>query len=176
MLHKLLFSTAVIAMTLSAPAIAGNYGEKSYDKSAHAEAKMEMNLVDIATSKDDFSTLVTALQAADLVDTIKNSENITIFAPTNDAFAKLPAGTVEELLKPENKEQLQGILTKHVLGTEVMSGDIAQGVSTVQTLSGESVTITKGDDGVSVNGASVIKADIDGSNGVIHVIDEVIAN
>ncbi|NCQ24987.1 MAG: Nex18 symbiotically induced protein [Rhodobacteraceae bacterium CG17_big_fil_post_rev_8_21_14_2_50_63_15] len=130
------------------------------------------DIVDIAAGNENFSTLVAAVQAAGLVDTLKGEGPLTVFAPTNDAFAALPAGTVENLLKPENKDQLIAILTYHVVPGKVMSGDLSNGM-TATTVQGSDVTImTEG--GVSVQGANVTTADIEASNGVIHVIDAVI--
>lgn len=130
------------------------------------------DIVDIAAGNADFSTLVAAVQAAGLVDTLKGDGPFTVFAPTNAAFAALPAGTVDTLLKPENKDQLTAILTYHVVPGKVMSGDLSNGM-TATTVQGSDLTImTEG--GVSVNGANVTAADIEASNGVIHVIDTVI--
>lgn len=130
------------------------------------------DIVDIAAGDENFSTLVAAVQAAGLVETLKGDGPFTVFAPTNDAFAALPAGTVENLLKPENKDQLTAILTYHVVPGKVMSGDLSNGM-TATTVQGSDVTImTEG--GVTVQGANVTTADIEASNGVIHVIDAVI--
>ncbi|MGC8203322.1 fasciclin domain-containing protein [Aliiroseovarius sp. PTFE2010] len=131
-----------------------------------------MDIVDTAVSADDFNTLVAAVQAADLVDTLKSDGPFTVFAPTDAAFAALPDGTVETLLKPENKDQLVSILTYHVVPGKVMSGDLSDGMMAA-TVQGDTVTIgTMG--GVTVDGANVVQADIEASNGVIHVIDKVI--
>ena len=130
------------------------------------------DIVDIAAGNDAFSTLVTAVTAADLVDTLKGDGPFTVFAPTNDAFAALPEGTVEDLLKPENKDQLTAVLTYHVVPGKVMSSDLSDGMM-AETVQGGEVTIgTEG--GVTVDGANVVQADIEASNGVIHVIDGVI--
>jgi len=130
------------------------------------------DIVDIAAGNEDFSTLVAAVQAADLVETLKGDGPFTVFAPTNAAFEALPEGTVETLLKPENKDKLAAILTYHVVPGKVMSGDLSNGMSAT-TVQGSDVTImTEG--GVMVNGANVTTADIEASNGVIHVIDAVI--
>jgi len=117
--------------------------------------------------------LVAALKAADLVEALQGDGPFTVFAPTNDAFAKLPEGTVENLLKPENKEKLQSVLKYHVAPSKVKSKAIAGNTMTLGTLAGQSVSIN-GTDGVKVDGANVVKADIKASNGVIHVIDTVI--
>jgi len=130
------------------------------------------DIVDIAAGNDAFSTLVTAVTAADLVETLKGDGPFTVFAPTNDAFAALPEGTVEDLLKPENKDQLTAVLTYHVVPGKVMSSDLSDGMM-AETVQGGEVTIgTEG--GVTVDGANVVQADIEASNGVIHVIDGVI--
>ncbi len=132
-----------------------------------------MDIVDIAAGDERFTTLVAAVQAADLVDVLKSDGPFTVFAPTNDAFAALPPGTVESLLEAENKDQLVAVLTYHVLEGKVMSGDIAGQVLEVPTVQGSTVDIDA-TDGVTIDGATVIIADIAASNGVIHVIDAVI--
>jgi uncharacterized surface protein with fasciclin (FAS1) repeats len=130
------------------------------------------DIVDTAVEAGTFSTLVAAVQAAGLVETLKGEGPFTVFAPTDDAFAALPEGTVESLLLPENKEQLVSILTYHVISGEVMSGDLSDGMMAT-TVQGSDVTI-KTEGGVTVDGANVTAADIKASNGVIHVIDAVI--
>jgi len=141
--------------------------------SAVAEPKTETKtVVELAASNDDFSTLVAAVKAAGLAETLSGDGPFTIFAPTNEAFAKLPKGTVETLLKPENKAKLQAILTLHVVGAKVMAADVKPGK--VKTVNGASVEIVVKDGAVTVNGSKVIKTDIVGKNGVIHVIDTVI--
>ncbi len=131
------------------------------------------DIVDPAASKDDFSTLVAAVKAAGLVDTLKSDGPFTVFAPTNEAFAALPEGTVENLLKPENKEQLIAVLTYHVIPGKVMSSDIAGQTAEVKTVQGSELSIDA-TSGVMVDGASVVMADIITSNGIIHVIDKVV--
>lgn len=132
------------------------------------------DVVDTAVAAGDFKTLVTAIQAAGLVDTLKSPGPFTVFAPTDDAFAKLPPGTVTDLLKPENKAKLAGILTYHVVSGKVMAKDVVK-LSETQTVNGQSLAITKNCSGdVMVNGAKVMKTDIKCSNGVIHVIDSVL--
>ncbi|EED32875.1 beta-Ig-H3/fasciclin [gamma proteobacterium NOR5-3] len=131
------------------------------------------NIVEIAAGNDDFSTLVAAVKAAGLVDVLSGEGPFTVFAPTNAAFAKLPAGTVETLLKPENKDQLTAVLTYHVVAGKVMAADVVTLDSAV-TVQGEFVSIEVGDAGVSVDNAMVVVTDIEASNGVIHVIDTVI--
>jgi len=130
------------------------------------------DIVDTAVGAGSFTTLVAAVQAAGLVDTLKGAGPFTVFAPTDEAFAKLPAGTVDDLLKPENKAKLTAILTYHVVPGKVMSGDLSNGMKAA-TVQGAEVTImTEG--GVKVNDATVVTPDIAASNGVIHVIDSVI--
>ncbi len=130
------------------------------------------DIVDTAVGAGSFTTLVAAVQAAGLVDTLKSEGPFTVFAPTDDAFAALPEGTVETLLKPENKDQLVAILTYHVIAGKVMSGDLSNNMMATTVQGGDLKIMTEG--GVSVNGANVTAADIETSNGVIHVIDAVI--
>jgi uncharacterized surface protein with fasciclin (FAS1) repeats len=132
-----------------------------------------MNIVDTAVSAGNFNTLVAAVKAADLVATRMGTGPFTVFAPTDEAFAALPAGTVVDLLKPENKAKLAEILTYHVVSGKAMSTDLSDGM-TPATVNGKLVTIhTEG--GVKVNEATVSTADIDADNGVIHVIDAVLS-
>ena len=132
----------------------------------------DMDIVDTAVAAGNFTTLVAAVEAAGLVDTLKGEGPFTVFAPTDEAFAALPAGTVEDLLKPENKDKLASILTYHVIPGKVMSSDLTEGMKAA-TVQGDEVTITL-DGGAKVNGANVTTADIEATNGVIHVIDAVI--
>jgi uncharacterized surface protein with fasciclin (FAS1) repeats len=136
-------------------------------------AAAKKDIVDTAVAAGDFKTLAAALQAAGLVDTLKGPGPFTVFAPTDEAFAKLPAGTVEELLKPENKDKLVAILTYHVVPGKVMAKDVMK-LTTAKTVNGKSVTITEQNGAVMVDSAKVIQTDIAASNGVIHVIDTVI--
>ncbi len=133
----------------------------------------QKDIVDTAVAAGSFNTLAAALDAADLVETLKGDGPFTVFAPTDAAFAALPEGTLDDLLKPENKATLQGILTYHVLPGKVMSADIAGQTLTPNTVQGSSVAIDA-TDGVTIKGANVVTADIEASNGVIHVIDAVI--
>jgi uncharacterized surface protein with fasciclin (FAS1) repeats len=133
----------------------------------------DKDIVDTAVAAGSFNTLVAALQAADLVDTLKGSGPFTVFAPTDDAFKKLPPGTLEMLLKPENKEKLRAILTYHVVAGEVTAAEVMK-LSSAKTLNGQSVAISTSDGTVMVNNARVVKADIHASNGVIHVVDTVL--
>lgn len=132
----------------------------------------DADIVDTAVAAGSFGTLVAAVQAAGLVDTLKGEGPFTVFAPTDEAFAALPKGTVDTLLQPENKDQLVAILTYHVVPGKVLSSALSDGM-TATTVQGSDVTIgTEG--GVTVNGANVVAADVEASNGVIHVIDAVI--
>ena len=138
-----------------------------------AEAKAPADIVDTAVSNGSFNTLVAAVKAADLVDTLKGKGPFTVFAPTDEAFAKLPAGTVEDLLKPENRARLQAILTYHVLAGKVLAADVVK-LTSATTVQGQDVGIKVSDaGGVSIDNAQVVKTDIETSNGVIHVIDTV---
>ncbi|MBO9444370.1 fasciclin domain-containing protein [Ruegeria sp. R14_0] len=130
------------------------------------------DIVDTAVGAGSFETLVAAVQAAELVDTLKGEGPFTVFAPTDEAFAALPEGTVETLLKPENKDQLVAVLTYHVVPGKVMSGDLSDDMKAA-TVQGGEITIDL-DNGVMINDANVVQADIETSNGVIHVIDKVI--
>jgi uncharacterized surface protein with fasciclin (FAS1) repeats len=142
----------------------------SFFSSAQAFAA---DIVDTAVAAGSFKTLVAAVQAAGLVDTLKGAGPFTVFAPTDEAFAKLPAGTVEDLLKPENKDKLVAILTYHVLPGKVMAADIAGKDMMAKSVQGSEVHVmaTKG---VMVDDANVVTADVAADNGVIHVIDKVI--
>ena len=131
------------------------------------------DIVDTAAGAGQFNTLVAAVKAAGLVETLKGSGPFTVFAPTDEAFAKLPAGTVENLLKPENKDKLVSILTYHVVPGKVMAADVVK-LSSAKTVQGQNVRIRANSTGVMVDGAKVVKADVETSNGVIHVIDSVI--
>src|SRR5512134_2457637 len=136
-------------------------------------AASEKDIVDTAIGAGQFTTLITAVKAAGLVETLKGKGPFTVFAPTDAAFAKLPAGTVESLLKPENKAKLVSILTYHVVPGAVSSGEVVK-MTSAKTVQGQSVRIAVGDGGVTIDGASVAKADVMASNGIIHVIDSVI--
>jgi len=134
------------------------------------------DIVDVASAAPNFKTLVAAIKAAGLVDTLKGDGPFAVFAPTDAAFAKLPKGTVESLLKPENKAKLVAILTYHVVKGKVMAADVMKLKSgtKVATVAGQSVTVKVSKAGVMVDKAKVVKTDIDASNGVIHVIDTVL--
>jgi uncharacterized surface protein with fasciclin (FAS1) repeats len=131
------------------------------------------DIVDTAVAAGSFKTLAKALEAADLVETLKGDGPFTVFAPTDEAFARLPAGTLESLLKPENKEKLQNILTYHVVPGKVMAKDVAK-MKSAKTVSADTIMIRVSNGKVMVDDATVVKTDIAASNGVIHVIDSVI--
>ncbi len=131
------------------------------------------DIVDVAISSPDHTTLVAAVTAAGLVETLKGAGPFTVFAPTNGAFAALPAGTVEGLLKPESKDALTKILTYHVVAGAVKAADLKDGQK-VKTLQGEELTVSIKDGKVMINGANVTAADLTGTNGVVHVIDAVL--
>ncbi len=158
-----MIAATLIVSGLAIPAMADHHGEKS----------AESDIVDTAVSAGQFATLAAALQAADLVNTLKGDGPFTVFAPTDAAFAKLPSGTVENLLKPENKDQLVAVLTYHVVPGKVMAADVVK-LDKAKTVNGEDVAITVKDGVVKVDDASVVSADVGASNGVIHVIDTVI--
>eukprot|EP00998_Keelungia_sp_KM082_P013228 NODE_969_length_1529_cov_1.101284_g958_i0.p1 GENE.NODE_969_length_1529_cov_1.101284_g958_i0~~NODE_969_length_1529_cov_1.101284_g958_i0.p1 ORF type:complete len:163 (+),score=30.89 NODE_969_length_1529_cov_1.101284_g958_i0:105-593(+) len=155
------FRTSLIAVSAAAGLLLGAASARAAD------------IVDTAVSAGSFKTLVAAVQAAGLVDTLKSDGPFTVFAPTDDAFAKLPAGTVEDLLKPENKDKLVAILTYHVVPGKVMSRDIAGKEMAVASVQGDTIDVNA-TSGVMVDDASVVTADIEADNGVIHVIDSVI--
>ncbi|SFD32578.1 fasciclin domain-containing protein [Tropicimonas isoalkanivorans] len=157
MFRRTFFALAAATM-VSAPAFAENHS---------------MDIVDTAVNAGSFETLVAAVQAAGLVDTLKGAGPFTVFAPTDEAFAALPAGTVESLLEPGNKDQLVSILTYHVVPAKVMSEELAGQTVSATTVNGGKLMIDARD-GVKVNEANVVQADIEASNGVIHVVDAVI--
>lgn len=133
----------------------------------------DSDIVELAVETEELSTLVTAVKAAGLVETLQSDGPFTVFAPTNAAFEALPEGVLEMLLKPENKDQLTAVLTYHVIGAEVMSGDLEDGMQ-AETVEGSDVTIDISYGTVMVDNANVAMADIKASNGVVHVIDTVI--
>lgn len=156
---KKLFTLAAIALSM-VPFV--NTTAKAADET----------VVAIAAGNPDFSTLVAAIKAADLAETLSGAGPFTVFAPTNAAFDKLPKGTVEDLLKPENKAKLAAILTYHVVAGKVLAADVKTGM--VKTIQGTDLDVKVTTAGVTVNDAKVVKTDIVGSNGVIHVIDTVV--
>jgi transforming growth factor-beta-induced protein len=137
------------------------------------KATAKKDIVDTAVGAETFSTLVAAAKAADLVETLKGDGPFTVFAPTDKAFAKLPKGTIESLLKPENKAKLQNILKYHVVSGRVMASDVVK-LDSAKTVLGQNVKIEVNSGAVKVNNANVVKTDIECSNGVIHVIDSVL--
>jgi len=159
----------VFTLLFSTAAWAGGYN-KSYAQPA-MEAKP--SIVEIAAGNEDFSTLVAALQAADLVGVLEGEGPFTVFAPTNAAFAALPEGTLDSLLKPDNKQQLIDILTYHVVPGAVYAADVTQ-LSSATTVQGSNIDITTSMGKVKIDNAQVVTTDIKASNGVIHVIDAVI--
>ncbi|MFH4680176.1 fasciclin domain-containing protein [Vibrio diabolicus] len=140
---------------------------------AHEHGMMKADIVDVATENGSFNTLVAAVKAADLVDTLKGEGPFTVFAPTDDAFAKLPDGTIDMLLMPENKDKLVSILTYHVVPGKVMAADVVK-LDKATTVQGQDVMIKTMGDKVMVNSANVMATDVKAKNGVIHVIDTVI--
>jgi uncharacterized surface protein with fasciclin (FAS1) repeats len=166
-----------MASTLLIAPSAADAGEKCATNSVttvnyQKEAKSK-DIVETAVEAGSFETLAAALEAAGLVDTLKGEGPFTVFAPTDEAFAKLPEGTVESLLKPENKEKLTAILTYHVVAGKVMAADVVE-LENAETVQGSEVQIRTADGKVMINNARVVKTDIDCTNGVIHVIDTVL--
>jgi uncharacterized surface protein with fasciclin (FAS1) repeats len=167
---------AAVALALFAGACSSDSDDDATTTTA-AEMEASETIVEIAVGNDDFSTLVAALEAADLVDTLSGEGPFTVFAPTNEAFEALPEGTLDDLLLPENQAQLQAILTYHVVAGEVMAADVEPGE--VTTVEGSTFTISVEDGNVFITDgaggqAQVVTTDIVGSNGVIHVIDAVL--
>ena len=145
----------------------------SVSANAGHHAKKEANIVETAAAAGQFETLIAAAKAAGLAGALSGDGPLTVFAPTDDAFGALPAGTVASLLEPENKEQLATILKFHVIAGRVGSDALADGAM-LETLAGSRVTISAAEDGFTINGARIVATDIDASNGVVHVIDRVI--
>jgi len=157
---------AVVTALLSGIVFLGSTQAGQYDTQA------KKDIVDTAIAAGSFTTLVSAVKAADLVGTLKGTGPFTVFAPTDAAFAKLPKGTLDDLLKPENKAKLQAILTYHVVSGKVMAADVAK-LESAKTVNGQMLTINGKNGIVMVDNAKVAKTDIESSNGVIHVIDTV---
>ncbi len=155
-MRTLAFALAAAATFVTAPA-------------AQAQQK---DIVETAVAAGSFNTLAAALKAAGLVETLKGKGPFTVFAPTDEAFKKLPAGTVESLLKPENKAKLTAVLTYHVVAGKAMAKDVKPGK--VKTVQGAEATVMAHGSGLMIDGANIVKTDIAASNGVIHVIDAVI--
>jgi uncharacterized surface protein with fasciclin (FAS1) repeats len=172
---------AATALTVGAAACSSDDSDSTADtttSTTEAPAEEMGTIVDVASGNPDFSTLVTAVTAADLAETLSAEGPYTVFAPTNAAFEALPSGTLDELTMPENKDTLTAILTYHVVAGEVLSGDLTDGQE-VETVQGETLTVGVTDDGVTLTDASgntvnVVTADVEASNGVIHAIDGVL--
>jgi uncharacterized surface protein with fasciclin (FAS1) repeats len=175
MKNKITQITTLLLFSVSASfAGYGDYEKKASEKAQETKHShvAKADIVDTAVKAGQFNTLVAAVQAAGLVETLKGEGPFTVFAPTDDAFAALPEGTVATLLKPENKDQLVAVLTYHVVPAKVMASDVAAGE--VPTVNGQTATVEVSDAGVTIGGANVVKTDVVASNGVIHVIDQVI--
>ena len=171
-----LIAAGTFTLGIAAAGVVSSFaGEKQYTSPAAASAEKGAgkDIVDTAVSAGSFNTLAAALKAAGLVETLKGEGPFTVFAPTDEAFAKLPEGTVETLLKPENKEKLTQILTYHVAAGKAMSTDLKDGQK-VPTVNGKSAAVKINSGKVMVGNANVVKADVAASNGVIHVIDTVL--
>jgi uncharacterized surface protein with fasciclin (FAS1) repeats len=169
---------SVTTTALADPGGSDGAGSGSTETDRAGSATEPATVVEVATGDADFSTLVTAVKSAGLVDTLSGTGPFTVFAPTNEAFDALPAGTVDDLLRPENKAQLTSVLTYHVVPGEVLSKSLTDGM-VVTTVEGETLTVGVGADGVTLtdaagNRATVAKADIEAGNGVVHVIDGVL--
>lgn len=162
----------VAGLTLGTPVVEAGGKCPTKAKTVALKPVHAPDIVDTAVAAGSFKTLAAALQAAGLVETLKGEGPLTVFAPTDEAFAKLPAGTVETLLKPENKAKLVAILTYHVVPGKVMAADVVK-LKSATTVQGQSLTVDA-TDGVKINGSKVVKADIVCGNGVIHVIDSVL--
>lgn len=169
MIRSLSLTASVLALALAACGGEGGTGKPPETTAAASSA----DIVATAKAAGQFNTLLAAVKAAGLEDTLKGPGPFTVFAPNDDAFAKLPAGTVDTLLKPENKEKLRAVLTYHVVSGKVGSTDASK-LSTAKTVNGKELKLASGGQGLTVNGAHVVKADIAASNGVIHVIDAVV--
>jgi len=162
MLKKLITTVSIViaSLTFTSAAYAAHHGTHK-------------DIVEVATENGNFTTLVAALKAGGLVETLKGEGPFTVFAPTDEAFAKLPEGTVEMLLKPENKDKLVSVLTYHVVAGKVTSTDVAK-MDSGTTIQGEKVMVKAEDGKVMINDAQVIMADVEASNGLIHAVDKVL--
>jgi uncharacterized surface protein with fasciclin (FAS1) repeats len=169
--NRILTAAALVAAFTLTPSLFAGECSASKD-TAEATCPAGKDIVGVAAGADNFKTLVAAVKAAGLVETLQGKGPFTVFAPTDEAFAKLPAGTVESLLKPENKEKLVAILTYHVLAGKVMAADVK--TMQAKTVNGQELSIKLEDGNVTVNNAKVIKTDVMAENGVIHVIDTVV--
>jgi len=171
-MKKIIKLLSILAATTLAGTFTLSAGSGNYETQADSEQGQKHDIVETASIDGDFKVLLTAAEAAGLVETLQSKGPLTLFAPTDEAFAKLPEGTVEELLKPENKGELAAILTYHVLPGKVMAKDVKTG--SASTLNGETLDIEVKDGKVTVDGIHVVATDIECTNGVIHVVDEVI--
>jgi len=162
------------SLLLSGMAFAHNHGNKESSSYGYSKEETTGTITEIAVSNGNFETLVAALSAAGLVEVLSGEGPFTVFAPTDDAFAALPEGTVASLLEPENRDQLTAILTYHVVPGVVMSADIAGQELSAETVEGRSLNVNATGDSVMINNATVVMADVKASNGVIHVIDTVL--
>jgi len=168
-------TAAALSATLAAPALATSCDASKSSKLSKDHHASQPSIVEIATGDANFSTLVAALQAADLVGALQGEGPFTVFAPTNDAFAAIDADTLNSLLLPENRDQLTAILTYHVVPGEYFAANLEAGSYEIATLQGDTVDVVVDSHGaVTVDGATVIAADVGASNGVVHVIDQVI--
>jgi len=161
-----------IITAVAAVAVIGFTSQAIAGSCSSGYSKKKADIVDTAAKAGSFTTLVAAVQEAGLVDTLKGEGPFTVFAPTDDAFAALPEGTVENLLKPENRDQLVSILTYHVVPGKVKAADVKN--MEAPTVNGQTATLTVSNDGVQIEGANVVQTDIETTNGIIHVIDQVI--
>lgn len=170
---SVVFGVVTMLLASWSAAVAGEKCAKNSVTTVAYQKEVKMDIVDTAVKAGSFKTLVAAVKAAGLVETLKGKGPFTVFAPTDEAFAKLPAGTVETLLKPENKDKLVAILTYHVVAGNVQAADVVK-LKSAETIQGSGVKITVADGKVMVNEANVVKTDIACGNGVIHVIDTVL--
>ena len=172
-MRKVIHARLRTALLVTAAATFATLGAAQAAHHGGMKDKSKMDIVDTAVGAGQFNTLAAALQAAGLVDTLKGSGPFTVFAPTDAAFAALPEGTVDTLLKPENKDQLVKVLTYHVVPGKVTAAQVV-GLSEATTVEGQDVAISTAGDVVRINDATVVVADVMASNGVIHAIDKVL--
>ena len=167
--NRILIGAVLAAAVTLTPNLFADHCSSKKDSASTCTSKKD--LVAVASGADNFKTLVAAVKAAGLVETLQGDGPFTVFAPTDEAFAKLPAGTVENLLKPENKEKLVAILKYHVVPGKVLAADVK--TMEAKTAQGQSLKLKVSDDGVTVDNAKIVKTDLLAANGVIHVIDHV---
>lgn len=166
-------ASIVLVAAVSVAACGGESSSSPGAQTPTSAASAKGDIVDTAASAGQFKTLIAAVQAAGLEETLRGQGPFTVFAPTDEAFAKLPAGTVESLLKPENKDKLKAILTYHVVSGNVPSTEAVK-LTSAKTVNGKELKLDASSGTLKVDGASVVKADVFASNGVIHVIDAVV--